>query len=118
MLLALPCLLMPLMPSLVRLTAPLLPLLLQVISLVCHLVGERQEARPFLIAVPSSLLPNWEAELKRWAPSLKASAHAGATWQCPLAAGLPMGQQMQVRPGSAWQGKVHCPTCACGLRCR
>ncbi len=46
----------------------------QVIALVCHLAGELQERRPFLIAVPSSVLPNWEAELQRWAPSLKVGA--------------------------------------------
>ena len=65
--------------------------LLQVISLVCHLVGERQEVRPFLIAVPSSVLPNWEAELKRWAPTLKASADTGAT-----PAGCRLAQEAQV----------------------
>jgi SNF2 family DNA or RNA helicase len=69
--------------------------LLQVISLVCHLVGERQEVRPFLIAVPSSVLPNWEAELKRWAPSLKASAAAGnGTTRLP--AGCRLAQEAQV----------------------
>lgn len=48
----------------------------QVIALACHLVREAQAAgsrqpRPFLIAVPASVLPNWEAELRRWAPGLK-----------------------------------------------
>lgn len=57
-------------------TVPALHALLwcQVIALVCHLAGELQERRPFLIAVPSSVLPNWEAELQRWAPGLKVSA--------------------------------------------
>lgn len=50
----------------------------QVIALACHLVCQAQAAgsrqpRPFLIAVPASVLPNWEAELGRWAPSLKES---------------------------------------------
>lgn len=60
-------------------TTPNPPPSTQVIALACHLVGEAQAAggrqpRPFLIAAPASVLPNWEAELARWAPSLKASA--------------------------------------------
>ncbi|KAL4430828.1 hypothetical protein ABPG75_006084 [Micractinium tetrahymenae] len=50
---------------------------IQVIALVCHLAGELRERRPFLIAVPSSVLPNWEAELQRWAPSLKVICYRG-----------------------------------------
>lgn len=44
---------------------------------MCHLAGKLRERRPFLIAVPSSVLPNWEAELQRWAPSLKVGAARG-----------------------------------------
>lgn len=53
---------------------PLLPPSLQVIALACHLAGEAPAGtapRPFLIAVPASVLPNWEAELEHWAPGLK-----------------------------------------------
>lgn len=64
---------------------------MQVIALACHLAGKgsgpsgpsgqagtskavpssAEAVRPFLVAVPASVLPNWEAELKRWAPALK-----------------------------------------------
>ncbi|PRW58677.1 chromatin structure-remodeling complex SYD-like isoform X1 [Chlorella sorokiniana] len=55
---------------------------IQVIALACHLVCEAQAAggrqpRPFLIAVPASVLPNWEAELAHWAPSLKVVCYRG-----------------------------------------
>lgn len=51
---------------------------LQVISLVCHLVEQRQERRPFLIAAPASVLPSWERELRAWAPALKVVSYKGA----------------------------------------
>ncbi|KAI3433655.1 hypothetical protein D9Q98_003464 [Chlorella vulgaris] len=67
---------------------------IQVIALVCHLVGELGvQYRPTLIAVPSSVLPNWEAELAQWAPRLKVVAYKGApdqrktVWECQMARG-------------------------------
>jgi SNF2 family DNA or RNA helicase len=51
----------------------------QVIALLCHLVqAEAGLARgPFLVVVPSSVLPNWAAELARWAPTLSVVTYAG-----------------------------------------
>jgi ATP-dependent helicase STH1/SNF2 len=51
----------------------------QVIALLCHLVqAEAGLARgPFLIVVPSSVLPNWAAELARWAPTLSVVTYSG-----------------------------------------
>ena len=34
-------------------------------------MGAQREARPFLIAAPASVLPNWEREFDAWAPDLK-----------------------------------------------
>ena len=80
---------------------PTLPMLLQVIALVCHLVEEeQQEPHPALIAVPSSVLPNWEAELALWAPGLTVLSYKGspdqreAVWE----------QQMGRRGGGAGAG--------------
>ncbi len=50
---------------------------MQVISLICYLRKARQEARPFLIAVPASVLPNWECEFQAWAPSLRLVSYKG-----------------------------------------
>ncbi|KAL6750744.1 SNF2 family N-terminal domain-containing protein, partial [Haematococcus lacustris] len=50
----------------------------QVISLVAHLVEQGQAGgRPFLVAAPASVLPNWVAEFKRWAPGLKVVVYRG-----------------------------------------
>jgi hypothetical protein len=38
----------------------------------------RQERAPFLIAAPASVLPNWAAELQRWAPGLGVVEYRGA----------------------------------------
>ncbi|KAG8037313.1 hypothetical protein G9C98_005523 [Cotesia typhae] len=42
---------------------------IQVIALICWLI-EIQVAGPYLIIVPLSTIPNWEAEFKRFAPDL------------------------------------------------
>jgi len=49
----------------------------QVIALLCHLVQHERTKGPFLIVIPSSVLPNWSSELARWAPSLEAVVYAG-----------------------------------------
>ena len=51
---------------------------MQVISLICYLLGVRQERRPFLIALPASVLPNWEKEFAAWAPGLRVVAYKGS----------------------------------------
>ncbi|XP_074027641.1 lymphocyte-specific helicase isoform X2 [Leptinotarsa decemlineata] len=42
---------------------------IQVIALICHLL-ERNIKGPFLIVVPLSTLPNWEAEFAKFAPKV------------------------------------------------
>ncbi|KAI8474646.1 MAG: P-loop containing nucleoside triphosphate hydrolase protein [Monoraphidium minutum] len=49
----------------------------QVIAMICHLLEARGEGPPFLIAAPASVLPNWAAELARWAPRLRVVAYKG-----------------------------------------
>ncbi|GIL43611.1 hypothetical protein Vafri_1303, partial [Volvox africanus] len=50
----------------------------QVIALMCYLVEVRGQSGPFLIAAPSSVLPNWASELARWAPSLRVVDYRGS----------------------------------------
>eukprot|EP01116_Phalansterium_solitarium_P012615 TRINITY_DN2906_c0_g2_i3.p1 TRINITY_DN2906_c0_g2~~TRINITY_DN2906_c0_g2_i3.p1 ORF type:complete len:931 (-),score=368.23 TRINITY_DN2906_c0_g2_i3:64-2856(-) len=47
------------------------------ISLLAHLACERQMWGPHLIVVPSSLLLNWEVELKTWCPAFKCVTYYG-----------------------------------------
>ncbi|KAL6769639.1 hypothetical protein ACKKBG_A31805 [Auxenochlorella protothecoides x Auxenochlorella symbiontica] len=49
----------------------------QVIALMMHLVEADAACLPFLIVVPASLVPNWQAELQRWAPGLKTVIYRG-----------------------------------------
>lgn len=50
---------------------------LQVLALLLHL--QENEARPplTLLVVPKTLIWNWEAEIRRFAPSLRAKTHSG-----------------------------------------
>lgn len=50
----------------------------QVIALLAHLVESRGISGPFLIVSPSSVLPNWEAELRAWAPQLSVLLYQGS----------------------------------------
>ena len=43
----------------------------QTISLLAHLASDHGVWGPHLIVVPTSVLLNWECELKRWCPALK-----------------------------------------------
>lgn len=52
-------------------------LLWQVISLICYLMETKNDRGPFLVVVPSSVLPGWESELNFWAPSINKIAYAG-----------------------------------------
>jgi SNF2 family DNA or RNA helicase len=49
----------------------------QVIALLCYLIEKKQDHGPFLVVVPSSVLPNWLSEISRWAPKLKKVAYFG-----------------------------------------
>ncbi|KAL3679447.1 hypothetical protein R1sor_022403 [Riccia sorocarpa] len=50
----------------------------QVIALLCHLIEKKQDRGPFLVVVPSSVLPNWLSEVSRWAPKVSTIAYSGA----------------------------------------
>ena len=52
---------------------------IQTISLLAHLAGERGVWGPHLIVVPTSVLLNWEIELKRWLPGFKVLTYYGST---------------------------------------
>jgi hypothetical protein len=86
----------------------------QIIALVAYLVESRGSQGPFLVAAPASVLPNWAAEFKRWAPDLKVTrpcmqCSATSTCQCFLLT-------QQVRRvtcliharGTQWVGLMQC----------
>lgn len=50
---------------------------LQVIALICYLMETKNDRGPFLVVVPSSVLPGWESELTFWAPTVNKIAYAG-----------------------------------------
>ncbi|XP_024989760.1 chromatin structure-remodeling complex protein SYD isoform X4 [Cynara cardunculus var. scolymus] len=49
----------------------------QVISLLCYLMENKNDRGPFLVVVPSSVLPGWETEINFWAPSINKIVYAG-----------------------------------------
>lgn len=51
---------------------------MQTIALLAHLVCERGIWGPHLIIVPTSVLLNWECELKKWCPALKILTYFGS----------------------------------------
>ena len=51
---------------------------MQVISVLAFLVEARSITGPFLIVCPSSVLPNWEGELRTWAPSMRTLLYQGS----------------------------------------
>ncbi len=51
------------------------------VQVLAHLLGEQEEGRldrPALVVCPKSVLPNWSAEVARFAPSLSVVVYAGA----------------------------------------
>ncbi|KAG2407182.1 Chromatin structure-remodeling complex protein [Vigna angularis] len=42
----------------------------QVISLICYLMETKNDRGPFLVVVPSSVLPGWDSEINFWAPGV------------------------------------------------
>lgn len=50
---------------------------IQIISLFAHLAEYENNWGPHLIVVPSSLIINWEIELRRWLPSFKLIVYYG-----------------------------------------
>ncbi|XP_007035456.2 PREDICTED: chromatin structure-remodeling complex protein SYD isoform X1 [Theobroma cacao] len=49
----------------------------QVISLICYLMETKNDRGPFLVVVPSSVLPGWESEINFWAPEINKIVYAG-----------------------------------------
>ncbi|GKU85565.1 hypothetical protein SLEP1_g222 [Rubroshorea leprosula] len=49
----------------------------QVISLICYLMETKNDRGPFLVVVPSSVLPGWETEINFWAPGIHKIVYAG-----------------------------------------
>ncbi|KAL1148324.1 hypothetical protein V6Z11_A10G118400 [Gossypium hirsutum] len=49
----------------------------QVISLICYLMETKNDRGPFLVVVPSSVLPGWESEINFWAPEIHKIVYAG-----------------------------------------
>ncbi|TKR66685.1 hypothetical protein L596_022942 [Steinernema carpocapsae] len=51
---------------------------IQTISLLAHMACERSIWGPHLIVVPTSVILNWEMELKRWCPAFKVLTYFGS----------------------------------------
>ncbi|KAL8131393.1 hypothetical protein AgCh_007358 [Apium graveolens] len=49
----------------------------QVISLICYLMENKNDRGPFLVVVPSSVLPGWDSEINFWAPSINKIVYSG-----------------------------------------
>ncbi|XP_052312600.1 chromatin structure-remodeling complex protein SYD isoform X32 [Populus trichocarpa] len=49
----------------------------QVISLICYLMETKNDRGPFLVVVPSSVLPGWETEINFWAPGIHKIVYSG-----------------------------------------
>ncbi|KAI9115171.1 hypothetical protein K1719_014184 [Acacia pycnantha] len=49
----------------------------QVIALICYLMETKNDRGPFLVVVPSSVLPGWESEINFWAPSILKIVYSG-----------------------------------------
>ncbi|XP_010771189.1 helicase SRCAP-like, partial [Notothenia coriiceps] len=51
---------------------------IQTIALLAHLALEKSNWGPHLIIVPTSVMLNWEMELKRWCPGFKILTYFGS----------------------------------------
>ncbi|KAJ6323474.1 hypothetical protein OIU76_010893 [Salix suchowensis] len=49
----------------------------QVISLICYLMETKNDRGPFLVVVPSSVLPGWESEINFWATGIQKIVYSG-----------------------------------------
>ncbi|GMH18794.1 hypothetical protein Nepgr_020635 [Nepenthes gracilis] len=49
----------------------------QVIALICYLMEAKNDRGPFLVVVPSSVLPGWESEINFWAPGVNKIVYSG-----------------------------------------
>ena len=46
--------------------------------MICHFTEQKSASGPYLICCPASVLPNWSAELQRWAPKLRVVEYKGS----------------------------------------
>ncbi|XP_050535331.1 helicase domino isoform X2 [Daktulosphaira vitifoliae] len=51
---------------------------IQTIALLAHLACEKEDWGPHLIVVPTSVMLNWEMEIKKWCPSFKILTYYGS----------------------------------------
>ena len=51
---------------------------MQTIALLAHLACEKVNWGPHLIIVPTSVMLNWEYELKKWCPAFKILTYFGS----------------------------------------
>ena len=51
---------------------------IQTISLLAHLATKKECWGPHLIVVPTSVMLNWEMELKKWCPAFKILTYYGS----------------------------------------
>ncbi|XXG81817.1 hypothetical protein AAC387_Pa09g2379 [Persea americana] len=49
----------------------------QVLALICYLIEVKNDRGPFLVVVPSSVLPGWQSEVRSWAPGVNTITYAG-----------------------------------------
>ncbi|GAB2266211.1 hypothetical protein Dimus_001232 [Dionaea muscipula] len=49
----------------------------QVIALICYLMEAKNDRGPFLVVVPSSVLPGWVSEINFWAPGISKIIYSG-----------------------------------------
>ncbi|XP_068659426.1 chromatin structure-remodeling complex protein SYD-like [Aristolochia californica] len=49
----------------------------QVIALICYLMETKNDRGPFLVVVPSSVLPGWDSEISFWARGVNKITYAG-----------------------------------------
>ncbi|KAJ0092543.1 hypothetical protein Patl1_25558 [Pistacia atlantica] len=49
----------------------------QVIALICYLMETKNDRGPFLVVVPSSVLPGWDSEINFWAPGILKIVYSG-----------------------------------------
>lgn len=57
---------------------PCLGKTIQTIALLAHLACEKGSWGPHLIVVPTSVILNWEYELKKWCPAFKLLTYFGS----------------------------------------
>lgn len=50
---------------------------IQTIALLAHLACEKNDWGPHLIVVPTSVMLNWEMEIKKWCPAFKILTYYG-----------------------------------------